>query len=105
MDLATTIQNKVSLSNITKNVESKIGERCIRKTIDGENWFIVDDNHLFQLKCLLDEHKSCLVVRRAKSAEETQSAEDGEHFYPADYQTVDSLIHAILKEVWNVKIA
>ena len=105
MDLAMTIQNKVSLSNILKNVESKIGERCIRKTIDGQNWFIVDDNHLVQLKCLLAENRSCLVVRRANSAEETQSAVDGEHFYPADYNTVDSLIHAILKEVWNVKTA
>ena len=101
MDLAMTIQNKVSISNILKNVESKIGERCIRKTIDGQNWFIVDEDRLVQLKCLLDEHRSCLVVRRAKSAEETQSAEDGEHFYPADYHTVDGLIHAILKEVWN----
>ena len=96
-----TIRQRLTLSSIMKSVESRIGERCIHKMIDGQNWFIVDENHLVHLKCLLDENINCLVVRHAKSAAETHSAEDGGHFYPEDYHSVDEMIRAMLDEVWS----
>ena len=96
-----TIRQHITLSGILKSVESRIGERCIRKTIDGQNWFIVDENHLVHLKYLQSDNINCLVVRHAKSAEEIHLAEDGGHFYPEDYHTVDEMIRAMLDEVWN----
>ena len=96
-----TIRQHLTLSGILKSVESRIGERCIRKMIDGQNWFIVDENHLVPLKCVQSDTVNCLVVRHAKSAEEIHMAEDGGHFYPEDYHTVDEMIRAMLDEVWN----
>ena len=105
LDLAMTIQHKISLNNIVKNIESKIGESCIRKKINGQNWFHVDDNHLVQVKCSLDDLDSFLVVRHAESAERTHLAKDGTRFYPADYHDIDKMILEILEEIWNNKTA
>ncbi len=97
-----TIRQNFTLSNIMRSVESRIGERCIRKTIDGQKWYIVDERHLVHLKCLLGDNVNCLVVRHAKSPTETKSAQDGGHFYPEDYHNVDEMIRAMLDEVWSV---
>ncbi len=105
LDLAMTIQHKISLNNIVKNIESKIGESCIRKKNNGQNWFHVDDNHLVQVKCSLDDLDSFLVVRHAESAERTHLAKDGTRFYPADYHNIDKMILEILEEIWNNKTA
>ena len=60
-----TIRQHLTLSGILKSVESRIGERCIRKMIDGQNWFIVDENHLVHLKYVQSDTINCLVVRHA----------------------------------------
>lgn len=105
MDLVMTLQRKISLNNIMKSVESKIGESCPRRTIDGKTWFIVDEDYLVHMRYLCGDKENCLVVRHAKSTEETHLAEDGGYFYPEDYHTVDEMTREILREVWSRIIA
>ena len=81
------------MNDIRKKVEERL-EKKYHFTIDEDKKvFNIDDNETVSIVCIpLNADDPFFVV-------EYGNGEDGDRFYPSDYQNIDALIDDIMKEI------
>ncbi len=66
---------------------------------NGAKWYIISDNHLVCASKIFNG--KCLVIEHAESKSTLYGAEDGDLFYPEDFNTVDDRVEAMRREVYE----
>lgn len=92
---------KKSLEEVSVKVEAALAEKYEKIEFKGseiENWFKINDNHFVRVDKMMGDNYDCLLLEHAESLKQRYLAEDGDLFYPGDFESEEKLIEAMLKE-------
>ena len=94
-------KEKEKLIELKSSIEALLEKDYETFSEDGKKWYMISENCIVHIDMILGENFDCLVPEFTASKDTLCIAEDGELYYPKDFQTDEEMIKKCVDDIKN----